>query len=341
MKHDLTYAIGIEWELIAPKGKNRLDLAQKVKDRVSGQINPFFIKQQEPNVKNRKEVFHNLTQGFKVSDAEGDWVCSMVDDITLQGNFDKSKASAENWYRIISNDSRLLRLCQNICLASAPRNEVLEPLAKLYNSKVEPFHNLLRVCDMDGQAIAAAAPYPGERERACELITAPLKENQWDSICLLLSDAEQLNFHCGKESATHFHFDGEEFMNVVSISRLIQFFAKHRNCLMKHFGTNPENVRIAPQPKELVKLTGERSFQELTWEEASEGMIHAGAHKYCDLNIVNLLSARSQAKTVEFRIIGSTIDPEETWKAISDCYAILKWAKSKEPLPEVFDFTRI
>lgn len=341
MGDHLNYAIGIEWELIAPKGKSRLDLAEKIKDRISGTINPFFIKQQEPNVKNRKEVFHNLTQGFKVFNKKGNWVCSLVDDITLQGNFDKSTPSPDNWYRIISNDSRLLRLCQNVCLASATRDKVLEPVAELYGTQIEPFHNLLRVCDEDGLAVAAVAPYPGERERACELITAPLDNNQRETVQDLLHDADELGFQPGIESATHIHFDGAEFMSVKVIARLIQFFATHRASLMKYFGTNPENVRIAPQPEKLLNLTHGKSFLELPWEEASEAMIHAGAHKYCDLNIFNILSPRSQYKTIEFRIIGATMDTENTWGAAMDCFKILEWAKSSKEIPEVLDFTAI
>ena len=249
MVREIEISTGFEWELVAPKGQSRYDLATTIAKKQNAKVETFFHRQLEPDVTNQRRIFHNLTKGFKVVNDEKQWICSVVDDLTLQNDFDKNIAPLEGWYRVISDDSRLLRLVEHHCNPDEPTAVLLEPIAELYRSRVTDFQSLRRVCDSDGQAIVAAAPYPGERERATELISAPIDSNHFEIINGLLTTASDLGFQPAKEAATHIHFNGEEFKSATCLSRLILFFARHRKALMSYLRTNPENVRIAGQPQ--------------------------------------------------------------------------------------------
>ncbi|MEH2428945.1 MAG: hypothetical protein V7K26_15885 [Nostoc sp.] len=55
-------------------------------------------------------LFQNLTLGFEVLDEHECLIARCVDGLTLLENLDKTAKSKPGWYRIVSDDSRLLQL---------------------------------------------------------------------------------------------------------------------------------------------------------------------------------------------------------------------------------------
>ena len=216
----LTWKMGIEIELMAPPGGSREALARTVAARVGGSVERFFHPQSEPSKVPGTPTFENLTPGFRVRGADGAPHASFVDDITLQHGLDKQRAASPGWYRIVSDDARLLQLVITQCDPLAPLTQVLEPLAALFCTSVERHPSgMVKVTDGRNASVALAASLPGERERRCEIVTAPLQTRQCETLALLLEEARSAGFTLPKEGATHIHFDAERLKSARAISR--------------------------------------------------------------------------------------------------------------------------
>src|SRR5688572_31097924 len=100
--------MGFEIELLAPVGRSRKDLAVALAEDVGGEIRRCFYPQSEPSLVPNTPVFHNLVLGYDAYDREGRRYARCVDDLTLQADLDRNAAAKDGWYRIVSDDSRLL-----------------------------------------------------------------------------------------------------------------------------------------------------------------------------------------------------------------------------------------
>ena len=171
----IAWRIGVEVELLAPAGLNRGHLAQALAQRFGGSYRRIFHPQVEPAQVPGTPVFQNLTLGYQVLDAQGQWLVSCLDDLSLQHDLCKEAPPVPDWYRIVSDDRRLLHLVMNQCDPALPVDQVLAPLAHLFDRElIGGPGGMFKVNDCEGATVALVAPLPGERERPCELVTAPL-----------------------------------------------------------------------------------------------------------------------------------------------------------------------
>ena len=237
--------IGFEIELLAPRGKSRFDLADAIAKFYSGRTKRVFHPQAEPiNIPNNP-IFENLTLGFEIYSSSDELIALCLDDLTLQADLNKSISPKDNWYRIVSDDSRLLQLVACQVDAELPINNALTKIADLYHTTVESdSHGMKRVVDLTGQTIAIAAPLPGERERACELVTAPIQYNHQNQLNTLLGIAKSLYFTIPSEGATHLHFEAFEFHSAHVIRNIINLFGAYDKILMVLFQTNNKCIRL-------------------------------------------------------------------------------------------------
>ncbi len=132
----LTCKIGFEIEVLAPKGLTRQSLAQAIAHQHGGIVRRFFHPQTEPSKVPGTPLFHNLTLGFEVVDEKEQLIARCVDDITRQENLEKSCQPLPGWYRIVSDDLRLLHLIKHQANPDAELSEVLQPIAKLFGTKI-------------------------------------------------------------------------------------------------------------------------------------------------------------------------------------------------------------
>ena len=161
-KISIDWKIGVEIELISPKGMSRYDLVSAIAYKYDGKVRRFFFTQFEPSKVSYTPIFNNLTLGFEAIDSKGELIASCVDDLTLQDDFDKSCPPKDGWYKIVSDVSRLIQLIIQQCNPKDSLVNVLEPNASLFKTEMEiGQENMVRVAGNTGAAIAIVAPLTG------------------------------------------------------------------------------------------------------------------------------------------------------------------------------------
>jgi hypothetical protein len=325
----LSWKTGFEIELMAPRGTSRRDLAERVADRVGGRVHRFFHPQSEPSAVEGRPVFENLTPGFRVSDRKGRWVASFVDDLTLQRDLDRERPPVEGWRRIVADDGRLLRLVERHCDPDEIGDSGLMPLAALFGTEIVRHPSgMVRVSDDRGRSVAIDAPLPGERERPCEIVTAPIEKDHARVLSPLLDDARALGFFVPVEAATHVHFDAAPLCSASAVAALVGLWARHGTGLKRLVGVNPRCVRLGAWPDTLAAVTEGETFAAMDWSEARTSLTAVkGMTKYCDLNLVNLINDRANKHTVEVRVLPGTLEIDEILCAAALFEGLFRWCR--------------
>lgn len=321
------WQIGVEVELLAPKGRSRYDLAVAIARAQGGSVRSCFHPQSEPSKVPGAPIFENLTLGFDVLDRDGVLLARCVDDLTLQADLNRQQAPKAGWYRIVSDDMRFLRLIMHNTPADAPLAEVLEPIARLFHSELARHPDgMVRLSDDLGTSIAIAAPLPGERERPCELITAPIADAHYQRLDTLLRLAAELGFYAPAEGATHLHFDATRLCSALVLANLVAVLWVHGAALRQLVGTNPRCTRLGGWPPALHDLVRSPDFVTLPWEAASLRLAELKLSKYCDFNLLNLIRGLPEKHTFEVRILPVLTDAESILRAAGLFSALLYWA---------------
>ncbi len=300
----IAWRIGVEIELLAPLGKTRLDLAEAICRHYRGSVQRYFHPQSEPSKVPGTPIFHSLTLGFEALDDQQQRIAQCVDDLTLQADLNRETKPKPDWYRIVSDDERLLRLIEEQTDPALPLSQVLNPIAKLFGtSPDEGEGGMVRVNDRSGASVAIAAPLPGERERPCELITCPLESNQGQRLDELLALARQLKFLAPVEGATHIHFDAKAMQSANAIANFVNLYSSYRHILKQLIGTNPNCIRLGAWPTELLDTVNATGFCALSWLEVQEQLKALKLTKYCDVNLINCIYGIADKNTIEVRIL--------------------------------------
>ncbi|GAB2578374.1 hypothetical protein Aab01nite_09740 [Paractinoplanes abujensis] len=319
MSDRLRRRIGFEIELMAPAGASRRSLADDLAARCGGRVRPVWHRDSEPSLVPGLGRFLNLTLGFAVDRPDGTPLCTLVDDITLVDGLDPRVPAPPGWFRVLSDDSRLLGLLAEQCDPAAPLDTVLDPAAALWRVKPEQIGDVFRLDDAGGSTIALAAPAGGERERPCEVITPPLAAGHDEALEELLAPARELGFTVPVEAAVHLHLDGGPFRRPAALANVVRLFAHWREPLRALLQTNPACRRLAPLPEPLVAATtgrlgsGGRPGQpgRPGWDDLSRAADEGGLTKFFDVNLTQLFAEHPIRDTVEVRILPGAIDTDE------------------------------
>ncbi len=329
---ELNWKIGVEVELVAPKGLSRRDLALAIAQQHNGSVRTFFHPQSEPSKVPDKPVFENLTLGFEVIDSQGFMLAQCVDDLTLQDDFIKLHPPQPGWYRIVSDDSRLLRLVMLQADPIDPLAEVLIPIADLFGTELKiAKEGMVRIVDDTGASIAIAAPLPGERERPCELITPPITANHFARLEFLLAIARSKSFTVPSEGATHIHFDAKPLHSAPILANLMRLLWTFGTSLRQLVGTNSRCRRLGMWSQELYDFVQQPEFYNLPWEAARERLAQFELTKYCDFNIKNLIYPTPAKSTFEVRILPVWQHGLPIVEAAGLFEGILRWAIDFKP----------
>ena len=304
----IDWKTGFEIELLAPAGKNRRDLARAISADWRAQVQSILYPQSEPSKAPGVQVFENLVLGFKVQRDDGSLIALCVDDLTIQSDLNFHAPSKKGWYRIISDDARLLELVLTHCDPQQSQRNVLQPLAKLFDSKLQNEKGLFKVVDRLQRSVAIAATLPGERERVCELITAPISENHTDQLVQLLDCAKSLDFSIPREAAVHVHFDAKKLASARVFCRMVEVFNRHGKSLKQMVKSNPHCLRLGDIPLKLVRQCQEPGFAKIGWKPASKILKNLELSKYVDFNFLNMVHEMPGKNTFEVRIFPGTID---------------------------------
>jgi hypothetical protein len=324
---------GFEIELMAPPGVSRRTLAQDLAARHGGQVRPVWHHDSEPSLVPGLGRFLHLTQGFEVSRADGSPLCLLVDDITLSDGLDRRAPVLPGWFRVLSDDTRLLRLLEAHCDPAGRIDTVLDAAAKLWGTTVEEISGVFRLDDAGGSTIALAVPQGAERERPCEIVTPPLTGDHGAALEELLGPARELGFTVPVEAAVHLHLDGAPFRDPHAFANVVRLFAYWREPLRVVLQTNPACRRLAPLPQPLVDaVAGEPSWDDLV-TAADEG----GLTKFFDVNLTQLLRDTPVRDTIEIRILPGAIDTGDILNRAALVELLLDRCLAAEPIPPAPD----
>jgi len=322
--------VGFEVELLAPRGGSRRDLADELARRCGGRVRPAFHTDTERSAAAGMERFLHLTPAFDVLDAAGRLRCHLVDDTTIVADLDAAAPPRPGWYRVLSDDPRLLRLVAARADPAVGIGSVLAPVAELFGVAVETFGDVRRVQDAAGATIALAAPLPGERERPCEVVTPPLAADHRAALDALLSPARELGFTVPREAAVHLHVDGAPFQRTAAFTNVVRLFGLWRAALRELFATNPRCVRLAPLPAALLDVVGHAHGD---WAQLRAAAAGTGVSKFCDVNLVRVLGLRPGPQTLEVRLLPGTIDAGEVVAGAHLLQRLLDRCREDEPFP--------
>ncbi len=320
---------GFEIELMAPPGISRHTLALELAARSGGRVRPVWHHDSEPSLVPGLGRFLHLTQGFEVRRGDGGLLCTLVDDVTLVAGLDRRAAAPPGWFRILSDDSRLLRLLAAHSDPGGTLPVALDATAQLWGSAVQRHGDVYRLDDAAGATIALAAPQGGERERACEIVTPPLTGDHRAALEQLLAPARELGFTVPHEAAVHLHLDGAPFRQPHALANVVRLFGRWREALRTVLRTNPACRRLAPLPDELVAAArGVPSYDELR-RAAADGALT----KFFDVNLTQLLTDTPVRDTIEIRILPGAVDSDDIINRAALMELLLDRCLDTEPFP--------
>ncbi|WP_432494605.1 amidoligase family protein [Kineococcus gypseus] len=321
---------GVEVELLAPRGSSRRHLADELARRCAGAVRPVFHTDSEASAAPGVPRFWHLTRGFEVLGPDGAVRCRLVDDTTIAADLDAAAAPRPGWYRVLSDDARLLRLVAAHADPAAGIDSVLEPVARLFGTRPARVGGVVRLDDAAGASIAMAAPLPGERERPCEVITPPLQRDHVRALEALLGPARELGFTVPAEAAVHLHLDAAPFRDVAAFANVVRLFSGWVPGLRLLLGTNPACRRLGALPDTLVELV-ERPWA--GWEPLRAAAAGTGVSKFRDVNLTQVLGVRPGPPTLEVRVLPGAADGGEVVRRAALVEALLERCLTGEPLP--------
>jgi hypothetical protein len=318
---------GFEIELVAPEGSSRRALADEIALRRRGIVRQVWHHDSEPSLVPGLGRFLHLTQGFEVLDAEGAPVCTLVDDITIVDDLDPRARPLPGWYRLLTDDFRLLRLLAAHADPADPLEKSLDEVAALWGVPVQRHGEFFKVDDVGGATIAMGAPQGGGRERPCEIVTVPLVDGHRDFLDSLLSAARELGFLVPREAAVHLHYDGSPFRSADVLANVIRLFGWWREPLGELLQTNPACRRLAPLPTPLLDAVAGAP----TYEQLRDVATSSGLSKFFDVNLTQLFAEQPLRDTLEVRILPGSIDADDIVRQAQHVEALL--TRCQDPTP--------
>jgi hypothetical protein len=326
--------IGFEIELLTPSGRSRADLAAAIAIRSGGRVERTFHRDSEPSAVPGMGSFRHLTPGFDVVDGDGAPVCSVVDDVTIVAGLDVRASPLPGWYRLLTDDARLLNLLAAVCDPAAEQGEVLEPIAALFGTDVVTSgKSISRVADRDGTSVAMAAPLPGERQRPAEIVTPPLERDHAAALERLLGPARELGCTVPVEAAVHLHLDAAPFRTPSAFANVVTLFGRWRPALWRLLGTNPACRRLAAPPRALLdRAAGLRELG--TWAEVPAALSDVELTKYSDVNLLHVLRAPPVKDTLEVRILPGAAAVDDVLERAALVEGLLRLCVEEPDLPQ-------
>lgn len=310
-------------------------LAERIAADHGGHVVRSFHTDTEPSPVAGVDTFRHLSPAFDVRDVSGATVARLVDDVTIRADLAGATVRGHRgWYRVLSDDGRLLRLVERHTDPSASLASVLAPVAALFGVEAEVRADSARVNDASGATVAVALPLPPGRERPCEVVTPPLVARHEEALRRLLAPARALGFTVPHEAAVHVHVDAAPFRRPAAFANVVRLFGWWREQLGAALGTNPACRRLGPLPTDLLDLVERAPADGLAqWETLAVDARSTGLTKFADVNLTQVVAAHPLRDTLEVRILPGSVDERAIVRDAALVEALLRRCLDDRPLP--------
>lgn len=308
----MSQRVGLELELLAPAGGSRRALAERAARALEGRV-IFGLKYHSPGRAPDGRPVCALSCAYRVLDARGRPVATLVDDPTL--SIPAGRAGPGGGYAGVADDVRLALLAEKVCWARDDAPEaVYAPLARAFHGEVErgPARGSWgMVVDAHGHPLVRGAAGDGRRERACEVVLAPVPLSQVArAVEPWLWAARRAGFSIPKEAALHAHFDAAPFRRTARLKALLLRWAEERAAWWRALAPNPRCTQLGPPPADVLRVAREADAA-LPFSTFAAALLLAGAKKACDLNLLGVLERRPRQPTLEVRCLPMSLAADE------------------------------
>lgn len=318
MNHSFKWPVGVELEYIAGAYQNRYSLGEHLREFLQNKnasldipyrdlpINSFFNLSSEPDSLGKK-TYHSLERGVMVGRYD-QFFAKMVDDITISDGLPKEKSHELDWYRVVSDDVRIITLLSKLLDANATIDQVLSPLSNLIGAEVvvkSDASQSIYIADKRGETYAAALPGLIGRSRVAEIIspvlnTKHLSLEKWLAIILGFADLNSLNI--AGEAALHMHFDGSRLQSPEVFKRLFDFCDFSSKVLRDILPPNSKCIRLGTFSDFSKELSKDLSKAH-SWGQVCDLVKRYPIGKFYDFNLWNLIVSDPEKCTFEVRML--------------------------------------
>jgi len=299
---------GYELELLAPLGETRHSIAHHLGKNYSCQPLAIFHRESDYNPYYiHGKSFYCLTRGFRLESPSGFWL-KVVNDMTISTQIDLENDDETDWFHLLADDIRLIDLIVSHCDPGASPQQVLTPIAELFQTTVDKKDTLYQVSGPSGSLVCLAHHHFKDRNRICEIVTAPIETSHREVLYNIIHQVQEKGCTIPTEAAFHIHFDATDFCSSDRLLRLIRYFHVWSEIIKTLVPPNPHCQRLGPYTDEVVRYAFDRANDNKPWDEVVAALKGAGATKFCDFNFANILNGDPNKMTIEVRIIPMTFN---------------------------------
>ena len=244
--------VGYELELLTPVGLTRKSIAEAFAKKYALKLKSNFHRESElwPGSQN-KTSYYCLTKCFELWNSNH-WSFRFVNDMTIQESLIVNTPESEDWYHILSDDIRLIDLILQNCNSDSKTSEILKPIADFYKTEVKSHDNIYSVTGKKSKLICGAHSRMTDRNRICEIITAPIADDYQAQLAEIVELAKTTGCAVPVEGAFHIHFDGLAFANSKTLLKMIRYFYIWSDVLKSIIPPNPNCKRLGEYSQEIV-----------------------------------------------------------------------------------------
>lgn len=309
---------GFELELLAPEGLTRLDLANSIAQRTGGTVLHALHYSSPGRGPDGRPICHlEPSQRVEVDGAD---YCEVVGDDSIRPEPSDGPAGL----RILTDDVRLALLIRRLARAeTADAPALLAPYAEIFGGYFEQSDGRAMLRDRFGHGLAAIGAAPAERARVAEVVTRPLERSEvLPTLSVVLGEARRLGFEVPREAALHVHLDAAPWQSTACMKALLTRGTDELSAARDALGTNPLCRHLGPPPS-AVRRVAETAPASLPWPTLAAALGVAGASKHADLNVLGVIQARPVQPTLEVRMLGMSLDPDQLMGRFERLEAIL------------------
>lgn len=309
--------MGLELELLTPKGHTRVSFARALARRVKGRVEFGFKYFSEGTLPDGRPLCR-LSLAARVVEPDGRVLVTLVDDNTIRDGL-AAKPAGRTLHA--TDDLRLALLAERVCWSDSEHAR-LEQLEALFDGFVEDG----TLHDAFGNPLVITLNEPRSWHRVCEVVTRPLDGNRErrSVVDAVLATAKALGCTLPSTAALHAHYDAAPWRDVKRLSRLVMEHAAYRDAWWAELTPNPGCLKLAPFPADLVRVA-ERSGR-VGFSTFAAALRLAGATKACDLNVLGVIEPHPRQPTLEVRCLPMSLEVDALLSSLERAELLLQRA---------------